>query len=575
MRILISFATETGTAEEYARRVAREARARGLNYAYADAAELTLPSLQQYDRVIFVISTTGEGEMPRSMTALWLELLQRALPSDYLAQQEWAILALGDSSYERYNWAGKKLHRRIEQLGARMFVDRADGDDQSAMGIEDAFAPCIAQLWSTLGAEHTLMQSSYMTPSVRAVPAGNGCQGEEVMMMDGPSHSIPMTICANERITSEDHFQDTRHIVFRQVDDIPLEYKPGDVAVLLPVNPPHAVDQLLELLHWEAQQRFSFTPLVPEVKIPVDDQAVTPKTLLSKYLDIYKPPKRFFFRILAEFAMTAEYREKLMELSSTSADDDIYGEYVWRPRRTAAEVLADFSMGLAPVPVDWIFDMFPPLRAREYSISSSSRAFPGEIHLTAALVEYRTSLPVLRRGVCSQWLRCLSIGETVQIGIRSGNWIVHSGNGPVVMMAAGTGIAPMRALIHHLCSDQQSATEGSERQLYLFFGCRYLEKDFYYAHEWQQQCVARRLTVFARGSRNATGAPRTYLSDIIRENGSLFRRLLDDPSAVFYLAGNSKLPASVKSAMCDLSGDNGLPARLIKDRRFFIECWSV
>ena len=84
--------------------------------------------------VIFVVSTTGSGVEPRSMTALWSMLLRSDLPEDLFEGMYFAVFGLGDSAYEKFCWAAKKLDRRIESLGATRLIARGEGDDQSPSG---------------------------------------------------------------------------------------------------------------------------------------------------------------------------------------------------------------------------------------------------------------------------------------------------------------------------------------------------------------------------------------------------------------------------------------------------------
>jgi sulfite reductase alpha subunit-like flavoprotein len=211
------------------------------------------------------------------------------------------------------------------------------------------------------------------------------------------------------------------------------------------------------------------------------------------------------------------------------------------------------------VPLEYIFDLFPVLRPREYSISSSSKMHPEEVHITAAMVEYRTNLSTPRIGVCSRWLAPLSVGSSVSIDVRKGNWILPPGETPLILIAAGTGIAPMRAIIQHCPSNHK----------YLFFGCRYLEHDYYYRDEWSQYSA---LTVAALGSRDVPGA-RKHLDELLRRNSETLKKLLDEGACVF-VAGNSKLPALIKKTFVEITNDPNLPAKLTRDKRLQVEAWS-
>jgi sulfite reductase alpha subunit-like flavoprotein len=85
--------------------------------------------------IIFVVSTTGSGQEPRSMTMLWNMLLRSDLPNHILEDLHFAVFGLGDSSYEKFCWPAKKLSRRLIGLGATQICHRGEGDDQHHFGL--------------------------------------------------------------------------------------------------------------------------------------------------------------------------------------------------------------------------------------------------------------------------------------------------------------------------------------------------------------------------------------------------------------------------------------------------------
>jgi sulfite reductase alpha subunit-like flavoprotein len=84
--------------------------------------------------VLFVISTTGSGQEPRSMTLFWNMLLRSELPNDLFEDMTFAIFGLGDTAYEKFCWPAKKLCRRLLSLGATELCERGEGDDQHLLG---------------------------------------------------------------------------------------------------------------------------------------------------------------------------------------------------------------------------------------------------------------------------------------------------------------------------------------------------------------------------------------------------------------------------------------------------------
>lgn len=611
MELLILYGTQTGTAQEYAEQTAQEAFLRRIPYrvqSLAGVAEEGLDRYRETHLVLFFVATTGDGETPVAMRPFWLNLLRRDLPPTHLQGLRCAVMGLGDSSYEKFCFVGKRLYRRLEQLGAEFVGQgRADADEQHPLGLDGAYLPWIEAIWSFLSStggysatrlfspsakvylepacpesycpESAYPESHYSEPycpesaypeSARPESAHSESAHSDAShpprLLSAASSSLAVRVVENRRMTSADHFQDVRHLVLAADKEIPA-YRPGDVAALMPRNSPRTVSELLTQLGWDdrADVLFWVRPRRPEVQVPL--APTTLRVLLESHLDITAPPRRTFFTILARHVDPHDpsfelHREKLEELQSAHGLD-LYLDYVWKARRTPLEVLRDFPLWIPP---DLIFDLFPRLRAREFSISSAHLTTPQQIHITAALVRYQTFLPAPRVGVCSRWIEGLVPHHSeFCLSIRPGSWtLVDTDRTPLVLVAAGTGVAPMRAIIQH-CSQASPL-----RKMYLFFGCRYLQKDFIFAEEWASYS---NLSVFALGSRDLPGR-RRHIDVLLQQHVGLVRRLVLDDHATVFVAGNAKLPGLVKTTLAEICDDPQLPSLLQRTRRLQIEAWS-
>ena len=99
-----------------------------------DVADIHQSEIVSESVIIFVVSTSGTGREPRTMTPLWKSLLRSDLPHDLFEDLHYAVFGLGDTSYEKFCWPAKKLSRRLEYLGATPICPRAEGDTQHALG---------------------------------------------------------------------------------------------------------------------------------------------------------------------------------------------------------------------------------------------------------------------------------------------------------------------------------------------------------------------------------------------------------------------------------------------------------
>ena len=155
--LLILYGSQTGCAQEVAERIAREAR-------FEHFARVRCTPMDSFDRrllpsqplVLFVCSTTGQGEAPDNMRGLYRFLLRRDLPADSLSGVRTAVFGLGDSSYPLFNAIARRLSARLAELGATALLPRGLGDDQADRGVDSELDPWLSALWAAMLVAHPL-----------------------------------------------------------------------------------------------------------------------------------------------------------------------------------------------------------------------------------------------------------------------------------------------------------------------------------------------------------------------------------------------------------------------------------
>ncbi|RKP04159.1 hypothetical protein CXG81DRAFT_870, partial [Caulochytrium protostelioides] len=506
--LLILYASETGTAADVAARLARQARRHRLRPHVAALDAFDKSRLPDAGLALFVIATCGMGDAPANMRRFWQFLMRRALPADALRGLAYGVFGLGDSSYPHFNYAAKRLHKRLAQLGAHAVVDRGDGDDQHFLGLDGALGPWQTAFWqAAVRRAHVpvrdILPDTVVLPPVVAVqldstrdapPPSSPTDSASVpppppppIPDDGVSPSSPAAACGpgtvwatlthNTRITPASHFQDTRLLTLALPTDAPA-HLPGDVLVVQPENPAARVDAFLALCGWTdlADQPvalvpepglaagaranpFGVPPLVPAVLA-----SPSARTLrgLCRFLDFDGRPPRYFFQLLASFATDEMHREKLAEFASPEGQDELQ-IYCYRLRRTAAEVLADFPS--VRVPLAYAVELFGIIRPRHFSIASAPHPpmplAPATataqdpryrtLDLLVAIVHYRTRLSVPREGVCTRWLAALEPGARLQAAVLRGTLAIRPPTARrVVLIGTGTGLAPLRGFVQAL-----------------------------------------------------------------------------------------------------------------------------
>ncbi|KAF8529095.1 riboflavin synthase domain-like protein [Hysterangium stoloniferum] len=603
-RILILYATETGNAYDVSQQISREAKRRHFKVTLASMDEYPIVDFVTESLVIFVVSTTGSGVEPRSMTPFWKMLLRSDLPSDLLEYMEYAVFGLGDTAYEKFCWAAKKLVRRLESLGAKEICPRGEGDEQHSFGLEGGLDPWIETLFATLltlyplpPEENVLPPGQLRTSRVSISPLEGPKHLPDLRLVKSPEKRQWATLNINKRITSPDWYQDVRHLEFDL--DSEVEYQPGDIAVIYPEAPAEDVDEILIRMGWANEGDESLHIVAKPGGMPIlltwfwtinaycilsSEQPLPPhvppiltlRDIFTKYVDINAVPRRSFFDLLRHFADDDLEKGKLDEFCTLEGQEDLY-DYCQRVRRTIREVIAEFRS--VKVPREYIFDLFPPLRPRQFSIASSSKVHPSQIQLCVAIVQYKTKLKALRRGVCTTYLSSLPKGSRILIEFQKG--LIQPPpdiTTPIICVGPGTGIAPMRAMI------EQRIYHGAEDNT-LYFGCRSAVKDQHYRTEWEDRMRVGTLRYRLSCSRDGEeGKAKIYVQDLLEQDVESVWEILNNRKGYLYISGSSnKMPIAVKKAVeqsaISVGGLSEVQAqafisRLEREARLFEECWS-
>lgn len=409
----------------------------------------------------------------------------------------------------------------------------------------------------------------------KTIPHKNG----EALSSDTPTASHPpldplplpqgwqAKLVEDTRMTPEDHWQDVRLISF----DIPardsgqrLQGNPGDCLTIYPKNFPEDVQKVITLMGWEgiADETLELSTCV----VPETLYAPTPCTLrglLLHNIDINSVPRRSFLKSLSYFSDNQDHKDRLLEFTMTEYLDE-YFDYATRSRRTIIEVLEEFDS--IRVPAERLLDVFPLIRGRDFSIANGGKNLEAQpssptdsttghtrIELLVAFVKYRTILRKPRQGLCSRYLASLPIGTTLNVTLKPVLSPVHgeaNAQRPLIAMATGTGIAPVRSLI------QERLTHPSAAPILLFFGNRNRSADYFFDDEWQRiakslapSSDASPLLVFPAFSRDQR--EKIYVQDLVRKEAPRLAGLIAREPIFAICGGSSKMADACKHAVFD------------------------
>lgn len=399
-------------------------------------------------------------------------------------------------------------------------------------------------------------------------------------------HTFIAKLVHHKRVTPPDHWQDVRHLGFdimvtndKALDDV-FKFAGHLTLIMWPKNYREDVDELITLMGWESEADAPLELARVPRGLYVDNRSATLRHLLTHSLDITAVPKRNFIRDLIHFTEDEREQERLAEFTTPGNEQEFY-DYTCRPRRTIIELLRDFP-GVR-VPYTRALDMFPVIRGREFSVCNGSKRFNEagaanciRVEILVALVQYKTIIRKPREGLCSRYIKHLPVGTQLVVGLNpsSGPRLVPNlaaAKRPLIAIATGTGIAPIRAII------EERDLWTSSGDTLLFFGCRNRAADFHFEHEWRTFSKLKVYPAFSRDriepdpkttttAVNPTDplsvaidavypvqydAHKNYVQHLIRkyagEVGALMRQ-----NPIVCICGNAgRMPISVRSALLD------------------------
>lgn len=564
--VTVLYGSETGNAQDYAQFLAKRLKYFGLKPTFMPLDHYPLKNLVTDTKFLIVIcSTTGQGELPRNSKKFMKFLLKKKLPNDLLNHIAFTTFGIGDSSYPKFNYAIKKIHARLLQLGCSELCTRCEADEQTPEGVDGYYSEWETKLLESLKERIHGIPLSY--DETVLLPADNPVEvlnDEETIPTSKMSNEVSLTrigtessnlkigtLKTNERITKEGHFQDVRHVII-EADD--LLYVPGDTVALYPSNDDASVEALIQLQpHWIP---IADKPLTIHGELPfieggwIDKLKLTLRSLLTHHLDIISIPRRSFFMTLAHFSDPStedglREQEKLREFSKIEESEELY-DYANRPRRLILETILEFQQNLR-IPVEYILDLIPTIKPRLFLIAS--RPSQHLVELIVAVVVYKTILRRVRRGLCTKWLKLLDINDKIVFSIHKSGLSFELPNikkPPILMVSPGTGVAPMKSLIEH------TAILDAPQDMYLFYGCRYKDSDYLFAELWDRLSKENKLSIYPSFSREL-GTKVKYVQHKLFEEYALVGDLILNQNAIVFICGSSgAMPREVRITLVEI-----------------------
>ncbi|KEF61857.1 uncharacterized protein A1O9_03428 [Exophiala aquamarina CBS 119918] len=584
---LILYGTETGTSQDLAEEVSRCLDRLHFHTDVAGLDDVSFGHLGLYVLTVFVVATTGQGDFPDNARKFWTSLLRKKLSSTTLVGTEYAVVGLGDSSYPKFNWAARKLDKRLRQLGATPIIESCEADEQGDESTDGAFLAWLPLFRNTVLDKFPLppgqapIANDILLPSKWRLSRSTSTSREEFRIAQNSSKPISTdkftaALEVNDRVTPPDHWQDVRFMTLTTAEK--ADYMPGDALSIFPRNLPGDVTSLIERMNWHkvADVPIHFVSSSPSsnrnstllsATSILTREDLTLRILLTEHLDINAIPRRSFFGAIANYTSDDMHKERLLEFTDPQYLDEYY-DYATRPRRSIIEILQEFDT--VQLPWEEAANIFPALRPRQFSIASGgalkqTASGHTKFELLIAIVKYRTVIKRIREGVCTRYLAQLPVGTKLEVALKKeGRFAKAEGllDKSHILIGAGTGIAPLRALIHEKVSHGHISGYTT-----LMFGCRNETADYFFRDEWTSimdqegprddrssaQSGMEVITAFSRDQKS-----KVYVQDRIRERADLIWRFLCERAATVIVCGASgQMPKAVRQALVDALASQG------------------
>jgi sulfite reductase (NADPH) flavoprotein alpha-component len=407
-------------------------------------------NLKKIRNLLILVSTHGEGDPPDNALPFYEFLNSKRAPQ--LEDLQYSVLALGDSSYEFYCQTGKDFDRRLEELGGKRLSPRVDCD-------LDFDEPAAEWIKHVLGALNEKTGDPANTAETNTAVEKTLNTDQQAYSRTSPFAS---EVLENLNLNGRGSNLETRHLEL-SLEGSNLQYEPGDCLGIYPENHPDLVDTLIEEMGWKPED------IVPANK--KGDELSLKEALLRNYeITVLTKP-------LLEQAAQLWSSKGLRELVAPGHEEELRTYLV---DRDLLDLVRDFSLKGAPAPE--FVSILRKMPARLYSIASSSKANPDEVHLTIRTVRYEAHGRD-RYGVCSiQCAERLQQGDSLPVYVHDNPNFKLPANAdtPIIMIGPGTGVAPFRSFL------AEREEIGAGGKTWLFYGDQHFSTDFLYQIDWQR-----------------------------------------------------------------------------------------
>ncbi|CAE6454161.1 unnamed protein product [Rhizoctonia solani] len=519
--LYVFYGSNTGSCEGFAQQIATGAAAKGFRAVIATLNSVTnkIPT----DGPVVIVTASFEGEPADNAAHFVQGLISTAQASD-LKSVSYAVFGAGNRDWvHTYQRIPKLIDATLEQRGAKRLLERGEAD-AGGDKFTEGFDEWEEKLWAVLSKEYNVETKGVETGGVDIQFLGTPT--DRAVTLRQPDSRLGSVV--ENRLLTPSNVSAKRHIEFELPEGV--TYQAGDYLAILPLNPTEYVRRVLSRFKVSPEQQIMINAAGPTT-LPAGKQ-VSVVGVLEGFVEIGQPATKRNISTLLEFAKDPSDRSAL---EAVLADD------TQSQSNSMLDLLEKYPK------IDLPFGVFiaslPSMRLRQYSISSSPLSDPSRVTLTVSVVSNGQFL-----GVASNFLANLRKGDRVQIAVRPSSKAFHPPSDPsvpMVMFAAGSGIAPFRGFIQERAIQAQAGRQVAKSML--FFGCRNPEEDYLYGNaelkEWSELGVVDVRPTFSRSTEESGG--NKYVQDRVWADRSIVQEAYDN-GAKFYTCGGSNVASGIR-----------------------------
>lgn len=479
----IAYGSESGRSKQLARQLTQQPFLATIPHTFSSLNETDLSALTPQSLLLVITSSFGDGEAPANAID-FADVLAKQPACDF----HYAIFGLGDTSYEQFCGYSKQLDSLLREKSARPLIARVDAD----LNYQAIFSQWLLLLEQTLNqpvgstVEHSLSVKVY---DEKISYAAQVLEIKHLADSEPPVYHLRLSLEGSG--------------IFYQAGDLIYVQAPTDSGLLEQLNEWFNDPSAAEILQYKELR------------------------LLTKNV----------LRDVAKMGDNAELKALTKISNKKALEAYLYGHDV-------LDLLQDFD-SQKQISLSDLSEILPNIAPRAYSISSCGKSHPDYVDLCVREVSYQLGERQYR-GTASGYLAERQASDFIQIFAKSNpTFRLCEQPAPIVMIGAGTGIAPYIGFLQAIEHEQRRSKH------YLFFGERYREKDFLYQSELvdflERGILTGLFTAFSRDQ-----AEKYYVQDALKEQAELIWQLMVQ-GAYFYVCGSKAMSRAIDESLITIA----------------------